>query len=39
MKYFRGIVMPREELNKILKKELDKMSKEGTIEILNEDET
>jgi hypothetical protein len=29
--------MPREELDKMLKKELDKTSKEGTIEILDED--
>jgi len=31
--------MPREELNKILKKELDKISKKGTIEILDKDKT
>jgi hypothetical protein len=31
--------MPREELDKTLKKELDKTFKEGTVEILDEDET
>jgi hypothetical protein len=31
--------MPREELDKMLKKELDKTSKEGTIKTLDKDET
>ena len=31
--------MPREELNKTLKKELDKTPKEGTIETSDKDET
>jgi hypothetical protein len=35
----RGLIMPREELNKMSKKELDKTSKEGTVETLDEDET
>jgi hypothetical protein len=47
MERSRGVVMPREELDKILKKELDKTlkeeldntSKEEIIKMLDEDET
>ena len=39
MECFRGVVVPREELDKILKTELDKTFKEGTIEMLDKDET
>ena len=38
MEHSRGVVILGEKLDKILKKELDKTSKEGTIKILNKDE-